>query len=144
MSGAPKAKLVPATHFQEMLREGAAFAGFACGDVGQGPHDPDIASLPDLRSLTILPWRKDMAWVIGNLHVNGNPWDYCPRTILVRQLERARKSGFILNVGVEPEFMLLKQNAHQEYAPWDTLDKLPKPCYDLRALHRNLDRKSVV
>jgi len=139
MSGAPKAKLVPATHFEEMLQEGAAFAGFACGDVGQGPHDPDIASIPDLNSLTILPWRKEMAWVIGNLHVNGKQWDYCPRTILSRQLDRARRLGYILNVGVEPEFMLLKQNSHQEYAPWDPLDKLPKPCYDLRALHRNLE-----
>jgi glutamine synthetase len=139
MSGAPKAKLVPATHFEEMLHEGAAFAGFACGDVGQGPHDPDIASIPDLNSLTILPWRKEMAWVIGNLHVSGKQWDYCPRTILSRQLDRARRLGYVLNVGVEPEFMLLKENSHQEYAPWDPLDKLPKPCYDLRALHRNLE-----
>src|SRR5512146_2056945 len=29
MSGAPKAKLVPATHLEEMKAEGAGFAGFA-------------------------------------------------------------------------------------------------------------------
>jgi glutamine synthetase len=139
ISGAPKAKLVPASHIEEMLREGACFAGFACGDVGQGPHDPDLASIPDLRSLTVLPWRPNMAWVTGNLHVDGKAWDYCPRTILTRQLERARQRGYILNVGVEPEFMLLKQNGQQEYMPWDPLDRLNKPCYDLRALHRNLD-----
>ena len=28
---------------------------------------------------------------------------------------------------------------HGAYAPWDALDTLGKPCYDLRALHRNLD-----
>ena len=28
MSGAPKAKLVPATHLEDMAREGAGFAGF--------------------------------------------------------------------------------------------------------------------
>jgi len=138
MSGAPKAKLVPAGHIEEMLADGACFAGFACGDVGQGPHDPDIASIPDLRSLTVLPWRKNVAWVTGNLHVNGAPWEYCPRTILLRQLERTRGMGYALNAGVEPEFMLLKQNG-DGYQPWDSLDRLSKPCYDLRALHRNLD-----
>ena len=56
----------------------------------------------------------------GNLHVNGKPWPYCPRTILIVRLKRARKKGYILNVGVEPEFMLLKKNAQREYEPWDS------------------------
>ncbi len=90
MSGAPKAKLVPSKHLESMASEGAGFAGFACGDVGQGPHDPDIISIPDFSSLTVLPWRKDVAWVAGNLHVDGKPWPYCPRNILNRQLERER------------------------------------------------------
>ena len=58
MSGAPKAKLVPATHLESMANEGAGFAGFAAGELNQGPHDPDIVSIPDFRSMTILPWRK--------------------------------------------------------------------------------------
>jgi len=139
MSGVPKAKLVPATHLSDMAREGAGFAGFAAGDLNQGPHDPDIVSMPDFDSLAILPWRKNVAWVPGNLLVNGAPWPYCPRTILCEQLKRAREKGYILQVGVEPEFMLLKKNAHDEYEPWDSLDTTLKPCYDLRALYRNLD-----
>src|SRR6266705_1742197 len=47
MSGAPKAKLVPATHLDMMAREGAGFAGFACGDVGRGPHDDDVSDMPE-------------------------------------------------------------------------------------------------
>jgi glutamine synthetase len=139
LTGAPKAKLVPVSHIEEFARDGAGFAGFACGDVGQGPHDPDICSVPDFRSLTILPWRKDVAWVTGNLHVNGKPWPLCPRTVLMHQLDQAQKHGYTVNIGVEPEFMLLKKSSNGEFAPWDTLDMLPKPCYDLRALHRNLD-----
>ena len=119
LTGAPKAKLVPVSHIEEVARDGAGFAGFACGDVGQGPHDPDICSVPDFRSLTVLPWRKNIAWVTGNLHVEGKPWPFCPRTILCRQLELAREQGYIVNVGIEPEFMLLKKNATGEYAPWD-------------------------
>ena len=139
LSGAPKAKLVPVTHLEQMISEGAAFAGFAAGDIGQGPHDPDIVSMPDLDSLTILPWRKNVAWVPGNVYVNGKPWPYCPRTVLARQLERLRQKGYIFHVGVEAEFMLLKKNGDGNYSPWDPLDTIGKPCYDLRALYRNLD-----
>ena len=139
MSGAPKAKLVPATHLEDMAAEGGGFAGFAAGEIGQGPHDPDMASIPDFNSLTIVPWRKNIAWVAGNIHVNGEAWPYCPRTILQDQLEKARQKGYTFNVGVEAEFMLLKQNEQGQYLPWDKLDTLGKPCYDLRALHRNLD-----
>lgn len=119
MSGAPKAKLVPATQLEEMTSEGAAFAGFAAGDIGQGPHDPDIISMPDLDALIVLPWRKSVAWVPGNVYVNGKSWPYCPRTILVRQVERLRQKGYLFNVGVEAEFMLLKKNEEGDYSPWD-------------------------
>jgi glutamine synthetase len=139
LSGAPKAKLVPVTHLEQMISEGAAFAGFAAGDIGQGPHDPDIVSMPDLDALTILPWQKNVAWVPGNVHVSGKPWPYCPRTVLARQLERLRQKGYIFHVGVEAEFMLLKKNEDGNYSPWDPLDTIGKPCYDLRALYRNLD-----
>ncbi|MBI2194920.1 MAG: type III glutamate--ammonia ligase [Planctomycetes bacterium] len=139
MSGAPKAKVVPATHVEDMAQGSAGFAGFATGEMGQGPHDPDMISMPDFDSLTALPWRRNVAWVAGNAEVDGKAWDYCPRTILRRQLEKARKKGYVLNVGVEPEFMLLKRNDQGEYVPWDSLDTLGKPCYDLRALNRNLD-----
>tara|TARA_B100001123_G_scaffold451141_1_gene627529 strand:- start:36524 stop:37855 length:1332 start_codon:yes stop_codon:yes gene_type:complete len=138
MGGAPKAKLVPATNFDEMSTDGAGFAGFAAGHLGQGPHDTDIMSIPDFRSLSILPWRPNIAWLAGNLHVDGQAWPYCPRTILCQQLDRAKQQGYTLNVGVEPEFMLLKQTEGQ-YHPWDLNDRLEKPCYDLRALNRNLD-----
>lgn len=139
LTGAPKAKLVPASHIDEVAAEGAGFAGFACGDVGQGPHDPDICAIPDLASITVLPWRKNIAWVPGNLHVNGQPWPLCPRTILQSAVERARSQGYIFHVGIEPEFMLLKKNSNGSFDPWDALDILGKPCYDMRALYRNLD-----
>ncbi len=139
MNGAPKAKVVPATHLEDMAKEGAGFAGFAAGEIGQMPHDPDMMNLPDFASLTVVPWRKNIAWVAGNVQVEGEPWLYCPRTILQRQLALAKQKGYTFNVGVEPEFMLLKRTEQGAYAPWDALDTLPKPCYDLRALHRNLD-----
>lgn len=139
MSGAPKAKLVPVTNLEEMAEDGAGFAGFAAGEMGQKPHDPDMANIPDFDSMMVVPWRDNMAWVAGNIHVQDEPWPYCPRTILQRQLARAKDLGYSFKVGVEPEFMLLTPDGNGGYEPWDELDTLGKPCYDLRALHRNLD-----
>ena len=139
MSGAPKAKLVPATHLEDMAAGSAGFAGFAAGEIGQGPHDPDMIAIPDFGSLLVVPWRKNLAWVASNIQVNDAAWPYCPRTILQRQLERATRQGYVVNIGVEQEFMLLRRAEQGGYAPWDAQDTLGKPCYDLRALHRNLD-----
>ena len=89
MGGLPKAKLVPATHLRDMAADGAGFAGFASGNMGQGPHSPDMANMPDFESLLVVPWRRNMAWVAGNIVVDGKPYPYCPRTILQWQLDRA-------------------------------------------------------
>ena len=139
MGGAPKAKLVPVTNLDEMSEEGAGFAGFAAGNMNQGPHSPDMANIPDFDSLTVVPWRPEMAWVAGNIQVEGESYDYCPRTILQRQLSRARDKGLLFNVGVEAEFMLLAQAEDGSYHPYDALDVLDKPCYDLVTLNRNFD-----
>ena len=139
MEGAPKAKLVPATHLDGMAEKGAGFAGFAAGNMGQGPADPDMMNIPDFNSLTPVPWRPNMAWVPGNIYVEGQPFDYCPRTILQRQLDRAIAKGFRFKVGVEAEFMLLRKAEDGDYVPSDDLDILEKPCYDLVTLNRNLD-----
>jgi len=138
MSGIPKAKLVPATHVDEMAIEGAGFAGFAAGDIGQGPHSPDLMAIPDFRSFTPLPWRRTIAWVAGNAFVQGKSWPYCPRTILQRGLAKAAAQHLTFKTGVEPEFFLVRQE-NGRFVPWDAADNAPKPCYDLRVLSHNLD-----
>src|SRR6266576_2302374 len=50
MYARPSAKLVPAVHLDDLVTDGAGFAGFAAGEIGQVPSDPDIAAVPDLRS----------------------------------------------------------------------------------------------
>ena len=103
-----------------------------------------MASIPDFNSLTIVPWRKNLAWLASDMYVEGQSWHYCPRTILRQQLERAKQMGYIFNVDIEAEFMLLKQGEEGQYTPWDTLDTLDKPCYDLRALYRNIDMMTTL
>ena len=139
MSGIPKSKLVPAAALDDMVSDGAGFAGFAAGNVGQSPADPDLVCIPDMQAMIQLPWRKSIAWVPGMLQVEEQPSKFCPRRILAAQLEIARKRGYELMVGAEPEFMLLKRNEDGVCIPWDAMDRAEKPCYDMRSLHRNLD-----
>ncbi len=139
MSGAPKAKVVPAVHLQDMAEGSAGFAGFAAGNMGQGPHDTDMLAIPDFNSLAILPWRSNVAWVASDITVDDQAWPYCPRTILQRQLATARDKGYSFKTGVEPEFILTRRTEQGGFEPFDALDTLSKPCYDLRALNRNLD-----
>jgi len=140
LTGAPKAKLVPATHLDEVATEGAGFAGFAAGDIGQQPHHPDMFAIPDFRSATVLPWRKNVAWVAGNVHVGGHSWPFCPRTILACYLDKVQRDfGYVFKTGIEAEFHLIQQDDNGGWRVYDPLDTLVKPCYDLRALHRNLD-----
>ena len=93
MHAKPNAKLVPAGHIDDLLTDGAGFAGFAAGDIGQRPNDPDMLAIPDARSFTPLPWRPNVARFACDVHVEGEAWPYCPRTILRRQLERAAALG---------------------------------------------------
>ncbi len=139
MHGKPNAKLVPATHLDDLLTEGAGFAGFAAGDIGQVPSDPDMIAMPDVRSLTPLPWRPEVARFACDVQVEGEPWPYCPRTILRNQLERAAALGYEFKIGIELEYFLVRKLPDGSIELADPLDTLEQPCYDMRALTRNLD-----
>ena len=144
MHGKPSAKLVPAHHIDDLLNDGAGFAGFAAGDIGQGPHDPDMIAIPDPSSLTILPWKPNVARFACDVTVEGEAWPFCPRTILRNALARAKELGFEPRIGAELEYFLLRRTEDGGIAPADPLDTLDLPCYDMRALTRNLDFVSLV
>src|SRR4051812_17972510 len=144
MHGKPNAKLVPATHLDGLMEDGAGFAGFAAGEIGQGPHEPDLAAMPDVRSFTPLLWRDGVARMACDVHVEGEEWPYCPRTILRRQLERARSMGFEFYVGAELEYFLVRKREDGSIELADPMDTLDQPCYDMRGLTRNLDFVSNV
>jgi glutamine synthetase len=139
MYGRPSAKLVPAEYLDGLVTDGAGFAGFAAGEIGQLPSDPDIAAIPDLNSFTPVPWEPSLARFACNVTVDGEEWPYDPRTILRRQLEKARTKGYEFNMGLELEYFLLKSDGNGGIQIADALDDLEKPCYDLRGLTRNYE-----
>jgi glutamine synthetase len=144
MHAKPNAKLVPAHHLDDMLDDGAGFAGFAAGDIGQGPHHPDMIAMPDIRSFTPLPWKPQVARFACDIQVEGEEWPYCPRTILRRQIEKATALGYEFKVGCELEYFLVRRRDDGTIELADPLDTLDLPCYDMRGLTRNLDFVSSV
>jgi glutamine synthetase len=144
MYARPSAKLVPAAHLEDLLTEGAGFAGFAAGEIGQVPSDPDIAAIPDPATFTPLPWNKSIARFACDIHVDGEEWPYDPRTILRRQMARARDKGFDFQMGLELEYFLVRQTEDGSIELADPMDTLEKPCYDLVGLTRNLDFLTTV
>ena len=142
--GRPSAKLVPAANLDDLVTDGAGFAGFAAGDIGQQPSDPDIAAIPDLDSFTPVPWEPTVARFACDVTVEGEPWPYDPRTILRNQLVRAQDAGFDFKIGLELEYFLLRRGDDGGLELADPLDDLEKPCYDLRGLTRNYDFLTTV
>ena len=139
MSGAPKAKLVPATHLHDLAEDGAGFAGFAAGEMGQGPHSPDMAAIPDFSSTTILPWRPGCGVGRGQYHRRRRALALLPAQHFANPT-RTRGRGWATNS--KPALnrnSSCSKAAAMALKPHDAMDILSKPCYDLRALNRNLD-----
>jgi glutamine synthetase len=144
MYGRPSAKLVPAANLDDLVADGAGFAGFAAGEIGQVPSDPDIAAMPDLDSLTLVPWQANLARFACDVTVEGEPWPYCPRTILRRQLARAKELGFEFKIGLELEYFLVQRREDGTIEIADAADTLDKPCYDMAGLTRRYDFLTTV
>jgi glutamine synthetase len=142
MYARPSAKLVPVDSreaFDGLLAEGAGFAGFAAGEIGQVPSDPDIAAIPDLSSYTPVPWELNLARFACDVTVEGEEWPFCPRTILRRMLATAQEKGFEFRMGLELEYFLVKQREDGSLIVADPYDTLEKPCYDMAGLTRRYD-----
>jgi glutamine synthetase len=144
MYARPSAKLVPAANLDDLVSDGAGFAGFAAGELGQEPSDPDIAAMPDLRSFTPVPWEPTVARFACDIHVDGEEWSFDPRTILRRQVEKARQKGFDFRIGLELEYFLVRKREDGSIEVADSYDTLEKPCYDLSGLTRHYDFLTTV
>ncbi len=135
--GAAKAKAVPAKHLDMVLKGGAGFAGFAVWGLGMGPHGPDYMAVGDTSTLSSVPWMPGYARMACDGHVHGQPYEFCSRVVLKRQLAELKKRGLTMYTGIEPEFMLLSRRADGSLGPADETDLLDKPCYDYKGLARS-------
>jgi len=133
--GVARSKLVPARAISQMQKDGAGFAGFAAW-LDMTPAHPDMFAVPDPDSLIQLPWKREVGWLASDLWMDGKQVEASPRVMLKRQIEKAKKLGYMLKTGVECEYHLVSADG-SEIA--DQRDIQSKPCYDQAALMRRYD-----
>ena len=71
MNAKPSAKLVPMSNFDGLVSEGAGFAGFAAGSIGQTLASPDMMAILDLNSYTCVPFKDNLARFACDIYVEG-------------------------------------------------------------------------
>ncbi len=135
--GVAKTKSVPVDCLEDVVENGAGFAGFAVWGLGMEPHGPDFLARGDLNSLSLVPWQPGYARISCTGYVNDQPHPYDSRYVLLRQLERLEERGWTLNTGLEPEFSLMQRESDGSLKPVDETDTLAKPCYDYKGLSRS-------
>ncbi len=133
--GVMRAKLVPAMAIDTVAKAGAGFAGFAAW-FDMTPAHPDVLVYPDPETAMQLPWKPEVAWVTGDLMMDGKPVEQNPRQILKRVMAEAARDDYEMKTGVECEYFLVSQDGRQISDPADTQ---AKPCYDQQSLMRRYD-----
>jgi glutamine synthetase len=134
--GVAKSKAVPVQHLDDLLTDGAGFAGAGAWGLGMSPHDAELMVVCDLDTLVITPWVPGYARMMGTGTVKGAPHPFDTRNVLKKQVARLSERGWTLNTGLEPEFILLRRDQDDKLAPFDGTDTLAKPAYDYRGLMR--------
>lgn len=133
--GSQRSKLVPAQAISGMQESGAGFAGFASW-LDMTPAHPDMFAVPDPEAVIQLPWKPELAWVPGDLYMEGEKVAQGPRNVLQSVIAQAADMGFMMKAGVEPEFHLINEDGSDIS---DERDIQEKPCYDQSALMRRYD-----
>jgi len=77
---------------------------------GLGPVG-EVRLVPDLKTLTILPYAPGHARVMGDMVRDGKPWPFCPRYFLKRMIAMASSAGLEVMGAFENEFYLLQSSA---------------------------------
>jgi glutamine synthetase len=134
--GAAKGKLIPLAHLDDIIYPGAGFSGPSIWGTGLPRNGPrsEYYGRADLATLQAMPWLPGYARVVLDGHVDGKPFDVCPRQVLRKQVARLAKHGWTLNAGLEPEFFLLHKGQNGYDA--EPADRLEKPSYDTKSLLR--------
>ena len=137
MHGVSKSKMVPMSHFDRAMAGSELCTGAALDGVPQDISDEEVAAHPDPASCTIQPWMPDVAWFASSLRCEGQPFEPCSRNILGRVTSKAESLGFGMNLGIETEFFVFRDegSACQPMSPRHNLDK---PAYDTSRLLDNI------
>ena len=90
---------------------------------------PDVKVVPDLGTLTSLPWEPGAAWCLGNTFDHaGNPAAESPRHVARAVADRLAELGFTAVIGPELEFFLCEPDGSRD-AGWKRYANEPGNVY---------------
>ena len=132
--GSPKSKCVPIAKFEEMCEGTELYTVGAVEGMGLvGPQEDECCTIPDLNSCVVFPWDKRYAWMMADTYRYGQPYAADSRVLLGKMIGKARSMGFSFDLGVEPEFYVLRRNEEGRLVPFAQYPfKGPNACYDVR------------
>jgi glutamine synthetase len=137
--GVARGKLVPLSFLSDWVNVGAGFSGPSIWGTGLPRYGSrsEYYGRVQLESLRPLPFMPGVAHAVCDGFAGGTPLETCSRQVLKRQVDALSRRGWKLWVGIEPEFFLLRKASESQWQVGDDQDRLSKPSYDLKSIHRN-------
>ncbi|MDA8238098.1 MAG: glutamine synthetase family protein [Chloroflexi bacterium] len=120
--GVVKAVTIPIHQMQSSVEHGTWFDGSSIEGFTR-IAESDQYLMPDMSTFAEIPWQKGdgprgTARVICDVFTpRGEPFVGDPRFVLRRQVERARKLGYVVNMGPELEFFLFRRDETGKVVP---------------------------
>jgi glutamine synthetase len=120
--GIVKAVTIPIHRMADSVEHGTWFDGSSIEGFTR-IAESDQYLMPDMATFAEIPWQpgdgpRGTARVICDVFTpRGEPFAGDPRYVLRRQVERARKLGYIVNMGPELEFFLFRRDEAGKVAP---------------------------
>jgi glutamine synthetase len=120
--GHVKAVTIPIHQLEGSVRHGTWFDGSSIEGFTR-IAESDQYLMPDMATFAEIPWQRGdgprgTARVICDIYTpRGEPFVGDPRYVLRRQVERARKLGYVVNMGPELEFFLFRRDDDGRVAP---------------------------
>jgi len=120
--GIVKAVTIPVHRLEDSVKHGTWFDGSSIEGFTR-IAESDQYLMPDMDTFAEIPWQpasggRGTARVICDVFTpGGQPFVGDPRHVLRRQVERARKLGYIVNMGPELEFFLFRRDDDGKVAP---------------------------
>ena len=120
--GIVKAVTIPIHQLEGSVKHGTWFDGSSIEGFTR-IAESDQYLMPDMSTFAEIPWQKasgprGTARVICDVFTpRGEPFVGDPRNVLRRQVERARKLGYVVNTGPELEFFLFRRGEDGSIEP---------------------------
>ncbi len=110
--GTAKSFSITPAELENALEEGMTFDGSAIEGFSR-VQESDVLARPDAKTFQLLPWKTDtpVARVFCDIsHLDGSPFEGCPRQVLRRALDAAKERGFSFYAAPEVEYFYFAES----------------------------------